>query len=679
MSSVTTTTTPDLCTQWTQLSNDELTPDSVERLLKPIHDDLWVAAACVDRITDDVTVQRSLLDLGLRRTEPASERSREAFEDSFSGAIGDEDESDTGNEVGGSQPSEYTEAQKHAALVVYFRQESADAQLCRIRDVLLDRLDRLNTFVDICKEFPSKSDDDSLDDEWADDPWADETGAAGPASTPAPSTSYDPPIALSEFLTDDLFGISCMLASHEQFGALRILLERHGSYLWPYRLEILHHIPEHTSPLLYKDVLPMYDPITSQEQTPGNKPWRTELDFAQKSSTRAVLAECGEPLVVAPVSETVNGVSPHAELLTSVELAAWYRERVDLIISATGMLDAALSLVQHGASQGLPGLDQLGEDLSLLVRLVYDVPSSVEHADDEWTLDRWTSMDPPSVVRAYLKYSTPATIAKDINRLVMPYLFVAESRAERAGRPDPSLATNLLYDYILSAPLNIVQAIFEASKPTLPPAERLIRNDEDMIRLALSCLYGSDSLDQWSTMSRIFECLPAWETEGNGEDDADAADTTIASLGAFVTPTTSRPRCTPSDLLIFFKPLPWSSLSHALDILDVHLESGEILSRWGVPAPLKWFLQSNADIQEQRAWANRLARRADASEDKLETQEDWVWLLEDMLKLSGSGESDARGAFCFLSRDDIVRIFFSGLLSTGSKCLYSACKDVRYR
>ena len=37
-----------------------------------------------------------------------------------------------------------------------------------------------------------------------------------------------------------------------------------------------------------------------------------------------------------------------------------------------------------------------------------------------------------------------------------------------------------------------------------------------------------------------------------------------------------------------------------------------------------------------------------------------------MLKLAGSGEGDSRSAFCLLSRDDIIRTFFSGLLSTGS-------------
>ena len=195
----------------------------------------------------------------------------------------------------------------------------------------------------------------------------------------------------------------------------------------------------------------------------------------------------------------------------------------------------------------------------------------------------------------------------------------------------------------------------------------IFERDEDMARLALACLYGSDKLDEWPTMSRIFECLPAWETPGDDDEDSDEADTTIASLGDFVTPSTTRPRATPSDLLLFFKPLPITSLSRALDVLDVHLESGEILSRWSVPAPLCWLLQSNANINEQRSRANRMARRANAADDQLDTQEDWEWLLEDMLKLASSDEGDSRSAFCLLSRDDVIRIFFSGLLSTGSK------------
>jgi neuroblastoma-amplified sequence len=333
------------------------------------------------------------------------------------------------------------------------------------------------------------------------------------------------------------------------------------------------------------------------------------------------------------------------------------------------MVDIALAIIQHGASQGVPDLDELGEELSLLARLVYDAPQPYGgDIDDDWTLAHWNAMDPTAVVRAYLAHSTSETVSKDIRKLVIPYLFVLESRAERLGHPDPTLPNSLLYEYILSAPLDLTAAIFEASKPTLPAAQRLIRNDEDIARLALACLYGSECLDEWTTMSRIFECLPAWDIS-RGKNEADEADTTIASLGAFVTPSTSHPRCTASDLLVFFNPLPVSSLSRALDILDVHLESGEILARWNVPAPLRWFLHSNNDAAEQRAWANRMARRAGGPGDHLDTREDWDWLLKDMLKLSGTGESGLKGAFGLLHRKEVIRIFFGGLLSTGSKCL----------
>ncbi|KAI0931911.1 hypothetical protein AcW2_000682 [Taiwanofungus camphoratus] len=658
----TTTAVEQLCTQWTRLADDELTTEQIERLLKPVHDDLWVAAACVDRLLDDETLQRPLLDLGIERTQGALQRSKGAYENpQYDADEHDEGEADVELR---STDEQGMEQRRHVFLVSHFCDEPADAQLCLIRAVLLDRLDRLNTFVEICKVIPAEeATADGLDDEWTDDPWADET--AEPLQGSSSALPGPPPISLSTFLTADLLQIACLLASLEYFPALRVLMERHGLCLWPYRFAILDSVPEHALASHFRELLPSYDASVDIEQKMKVEPWRSELDFSEDSRVKTALNDCGVCLTVGHSQETAGGFVPHAEPLPSSDLAAWYRDRVDLIISSTGMVDASLSLIQHAASQGLPGLDEVGEELSLLSRLVYDTPLSDKDADEEWTLARWKSMEPSAAVRAYLAHSTPEMVAKDINKLVMPYLFVLESRAERAGRPDSSLPNRLLYEYILNAPLDIVAAIFEASKPTLPLIQRLLRNDEDMARLALACLYGSDSLDEWATMSRIFECLPAWNILEQDEDEADEAETTITSLGAFVTPTTTRPRCTPADLMVFFNPLPSSSLSHALDVLDVHLESAEILARWSVPAPLRWFLCSNSSIAEQRSWASRMARRAGGSHDQPESQDDWEWLLEDMLKLSGSGESGSRSAFCLLSRDDVIRIFFSGLLSTG--------------
>ena len=653
MSTATTSSTPDAPSQWIALADNEVSIDCVEKLLKPIHDDLWVSAACLDRILEDATVQRALLELGVERTSSSIARAR-----ACSSFVGSDEEEETG------RVRELDERTRHASLLSYFVAESADAQLCRIRAALFERLDRLNTWVEICQEAPAdeEGEADAIDEEWEDDPWADGDAAL----IQPPSKPGKAPIPLSEFLATGLVETACALASQEHFAALRILVGRYGTTLWPYRFSILGCIPEYATAAEYRDLLPSCDPSFGMEQKPQSKPWREEMDYSETSDCIRALDECGVPRFGSSTATGPSFPSTKTPLLSS-ELSSWYLQRIDHVLLSTGMADAALVLAQHAASQGVAGLDEVGEDLSLIARLVYDAPQGAESAAEDWSLVRWRSMSPENIVRAYLAHSTEASVAQDIQKLVIPFLFVLESRSERTGKSDPLLIPRVLEDYILNAPLDIVAAIFEASKPTLTQGRRIIKDDEDMARLALACLYGSDKLDEWPTMSRIFECLPAWETPGDDEEDSDEADTTIASLGDFVTPSTTRPRATPSDLLLFFKPLPITSLSRALDVLDVHLESGEILSRWSVPAPLCWLLQSNANINEQRSRANRMARRANAADDQLDTQEDWEWLLEDMLKLASSDEGDSRSAFCLLSRDDVIRIFFSGLLSTGSK------------
>lgn len=643
-------------TYWTTLTDDDLTVDVVEKLLSSIEDDLWVAAACVDRVLDDVKVQQSLLQVGIARTANAVERSKDAV--AFA--------SDKPNAPQSSERQDLENPKAERSfddtLAAHFRGVPADAQLCTMRAVLLDRLDRLNTYVEFCEEAPRTQKDEEGDviEEWEDDPWGDGEAEAGSSKSANEANPTIPlPITLSNFLTTSLLTSACLLASLQWFGALRIMFQRHGS-LSPSRLVIISSIPEHVHPLDDGGIFDIYPNIDLP--TTGIR-WRAERDWSETPEVQNVLTSIIPTHI--PLSEPGSQSS-----FTAEELSSWYRSRVDEIISTTGFIDTALVTIQHGASQGIPGLDELGEELSLLSRLVYDAPQGPDIND--WTLSGWRSMESTAVMGAYLAHSTPESLPKDIAHLVMPYLYVLEARTERAGNPDPQLATRLLYNYILSAPLEMAAAIFEASKPTLPAAQRLIRDDEDIARLALACLYGNDSLDQWSTMSRIFECLPAWDISRDEDDNADAVDTTILSLGAFVTPSTLQPRCTSTDLLLFFKPLPLTSLSRALDILDVHLESGEILSRWSVPAPLRWFLQSNADGTEQRSWANRMARRAGGSKDRLDTTEDWEWLLEDMLKLSSTGDSGLKGAFGLLSRKEIMRIFFSGLLSSGSQYPFSS-------
>ncbi|KAG6862423.1 hypothetical protein C0995_011863 [Termitomyces sp. Mi166 len=657
-------------TYWTTLSDHELTVDNVTYTLGLVPNDLWVVAAASDRVVDVVEVQRTLLEIGIARTDAALKRSQEVASSSHvaQALVPAEDGPVKMSEdvTGGGSVSDMLHA--------YFEAAPQDAQLCNLRATLLHRLDRLNTFVEISRCAPPPDSRDNLEDEveeWEDDPWANETADS---SMDVKTKLWEQfPIPLSAFLVEDLYQISCQLASWQWFDAVQTLQTRHRLILWPLRLAILDSVPEHVHPTNFREILPEFDVSLNSEPELAGRPWRIEDDWSELGWVQTVLKNIPSVDLVGywRAESTLNHCISRS-LLTANDLSKWYKSRVDKIINATGLIDIALATIQYGASQGIPDLDEIGEELSLLSRLVYDTPRGPD-VDDDWTLYRWSSMEPSAVVRAYLAHSTSESISKDISRLVLPYLFVLESRAERGGTPDPELPNRLLYEYILSAPLEIAAGIFEASKPTLPMSQRLIKDDQDIARLALACLYGSDSLDEWSTMSRIFECLPAWDIPQDEDNDEDVADTTISSLGAFVIPSKDHPRSTPFDLLVFFKPLPIASLSRALDILDVHLESGEILSRWSVPAPLHWFLQSNGDIKEQRAWANRMARRAGGSNDQLDSKEDWEWLLEDMLKLTGKGDTGLPGAFGLLSRDDVLQLFLSGVLSTGR---FDIAKDI---
>jgi hypothetical protein len=658
-----------LCDVWTGISDGQLTVDHVQNTLKSVQgSDLWVVVACVDRLVDDVAVQRVLLEYGIERTQRALDRAKAAYELPTSPG---EDE-DVSMELRRSGKESSSVERPLDSLTAHFRVVQEDAQLCRLRDVLLERLDRLNTYVEICKEASVAEIGETEDspNDWEDDPWME-----GGESTPAQQVQSvaQLPVSLPSFLLDDLLRTARLLASAQLFSALKILLDRHANQLWPYRFLILSNIPEHSNPSQLRDLLPRIDHSTHRELVPTSKPWRPDSDWCQSSGMVEAVELSGVSLLV-PYSLKPYDDRGQSGALSSSEVTRWYVERVDHIISSTGMVDIALATIKHGASQGVRDVQEFEEDLNLLSRFLYGSPRGNKGLDEDWTLDRWKSMDPPGVIRACLADSTSVSVAADVMNLVMPYLSILESRASRIGHPDPTLFNRLLYDYILTAPLEMVGAIFEASKPTLPLADRIIRDDEDMARIALACTYGSSSSDGWAIMSGIYECLPSWDPAKYDDSGRDTAQDSLDGLGAFVTPTTTDSRCSPPDLFAFFEPLPFPSLSYILDVLDVHLESGEILSKWGVPVPLRWFLQSCNDVSEQRAEASKMARRAVGTEDRLNTVENWEWLLDDMLKLSTTKETGLRSAFGLLSREEVVRIFLTGLLTTGSKSIRSyAC------
>ncbi|TYJ54672.1 hypothetical protein B9479_004706 [Cryptococcus floricola] len=516
-----------------------------------------------------------------------------------------------------------------------------------------------------------------LDDPWGedegeerttilDDPWAEqspeistkEVSEADEEEESEHSEIESLPLGLFQFLTQPLPLSALELASAVALGALQMICQRHWQELYPYRFSILEAVPGWVQPseLLEADLLPK---LGAEDVETWVAP--LEADEALPPPP-AIIKSLYIPL---SLSATPVSLPSRPTPMSSEDLAGWYTSHT-LSLDSLGLLDIQLAWVQHGASLGVPSLDSLGEDLSLLSRLVYDGNLTPEqHA--RWNLASWRSAQEDDVVNAYLSESVPESIAGDIRSLLMPYLYVLESRAERAGKPSSKLVEDYLNSAILSLPLHLALPVFEASKATIPSAERIIKNDLEVARLALACLYGSQERGSvvWGSMSSIFECLPVWELTGADAADEELTSTTIDSISAFVRPSASATEPpTKKDLLIFFHPLPFASLSRALDILDVQLESGEILARWGVEQRLGELLGVTGDKKEQTDLANKLVRQGGSSLAGAR-EEGWRRLWDDMQRLA-SGEGLLKGALGTLTLQERGRIYLGGLLSSGN-------------
>ncbi|CDZ97083.1 Uncharacterized conserved protein (Neuroblastoma-amplified protein) [Phaffia rhodozyma] len=506
-----------------------------------------------------------------------------------------------------------------------------------------------------------------------------------PVVIPRPSSPL--PFTLVELLTNPALHLALLLTTPTQLPNLLILIKHLHSELVPYRFSILEAIPDWVPPEEFHSILPRCEPFGEKETE-----WATQLISSsdnQDDWTWEAFAQ--ESLQSSNGSLSIDTTySPKPFPATASEVSDWYRSRVESIEANSGLVDISLVYVQHAASLSVPNLDSLGEDLSLLSKLIYDAPSIASTSvlqgykngkpepssmlvdKDDWTLARWRTSSPEEITAGYLRFATPSTIIPLFQSLVFPYLYVLVSRSERTENPNPGLPSQLVQSWLLSAPLDLAAQVFAASKAILPEHERILKRDDEVSRLALSILYGSTATNRWDVMSSIFECMPAWEFGPDDREDGEG-ETTLLALAQFLKPSPAAPPPPPAELLTFFKPLQPPALSELLDTLDVHLTSAEMLAKWGVPAPLGWFILSAQDKREQLAWATRLARRggekaeavakATTVRGKARAGGDWEALLSDMKKLRGVGGG---GTFGMLEEVEIVKIYFGGLLSFGN-------------
>lgn len=686
--------------RWIDCTPQEWTAAIAHELIQLLESDdrFLIDAACETR-AENSEAQLAILNAGIAAVERALSQSSSTGSSPLTllhRAAGDSSDKDA--------PAARTGLQR------LVEQDANIKELFEQRHQLLLLQDKTRTWIEMYQSIPQEpptsintrtqgdsndAQSDEVEDSWQfeeEEPNSDEDtlgeAQARDMQHDGQSDSTKRPSSLPEFLDEPLDSIAFQIAAVGNIQNLKRILQRHANELRPARLAIIDSIPLFCDVDEYLDLLPRYDPrIQAHLEGQEDKAWRhAKQDRRADSIIRDIL-----------------GATPEVEHSTERNvLADWYKSRVLRMDTETGHIENSLSLVQQGASQDLPGLDALGEQLSLLSRLVYDHSSASVRAIkrpflEDWSLHKWQISSEEAIVDAYLSASTEESIASDIRTRLLPYLYVLESQRERAGQPDPELHNKMLFDWMLQKvsskdPISfgLVARIFELSKPDLPTNQRIIRSNVTLAQLALACCYGHQGVGTSTVqhMLRIFECLPSFEDQMQEISGEEHNQTMVALLESLSVDSASQnPSDLPRQLFAQFQTWKVPALSRALDVLDLHLEAAEIFSRWNSPAPLVFFVRLSEDEKMQRLWADRLAKtsaaavKATSGQNRLgqdfQDEDEWISLLDDLCRLGGKGEyseTEAKPAFSQLNQREITKIFFGGLLSSASR-LTSCAED----
>ena len=230
------------------------THELLEKTLRPITDDAWVASVCSYATTDDKELQQAIIRIGLERTRRVqAEEEEEGMPLKMATTDSDRSSQDT---IGPLRQA---------------RQRLGTFQ---------HRLSTFELLLDAAVQIPAGDADkpNAEEDEEMeiDDPWAESTDDEEGGLEDIAMTSTLP-LKLSKFLEDPLEVSAIDLASHCEISALRILFNRHAVELYPYRVSIIEAIPPHVHPSSFEDLLPVTDAETTSERIPTGFVWNAHL------------------------------------------------------------------------------------------------------------------------------------------------------------------------------------------------------------------------------------------------------------------------------------------------------------------------------------------------------------------------------------------------------------------
>uniref|UniRef100_A0A8C2PVG0 NBAS subunit of NRZ tethering complex n=1 Tax=Cyprinus carpio TaxID=7962 RepID=A0A8C2PVG0_CYPCA len=450
---------------------------SIQDYLSKIKKRSWVLHECVERVPENVDAAKELLQYGLKGTDLEALFAIGEGEDQGRFILsGDLDLDDapyedfvsTEEEMEQRKEREAKKRQELLKKVDFSKLTLEQKELCRSRLKLLCYLDRLATYEEIL---------------------------GGPH---AAEQRFDAEF-FKKFRNQNIVLSARTYARESNVQALDILFTYHGSELLQHRLAVLCNFPETTSPHEYSDLLPKagVDKKGNLAFIPWEESRHRDLDWCEVPECRGVVEpnpvdDCHFLFEEQPELERFRSAKPSITLLTE-----WYLTRAQDIESNSRQVDCALSLVRLGKEQNIPGLEVLCDDLVTMETLVYETS-----CDLSLTLKELQQLRDIDKLRLLMKNSSEDRYVRNSFQWMVPFLHRCEG--QRVGS-----ASALLREYLVTLAkddLTLPLKMFQHSKPDCHP--KVIGDSDQLMSVALECIYSCERDDQLALCYDILECLP---------------------------------------------------------------------------------------------------------------------------------------------------------------------------
>ncbi|KAM4522694.1 NBAS subunit of NRZ tethering complex isoform 2-T2 [Odontesthes bonariensis] len=536
---------------------------SIQDYLSKIRKRSWVLHECVERVPENVDAAKELLQYGLKGTDLEALIAIGNREDGGRFIMpGDvdleeipyEDILPDDEELERKKEKENRKKRELLAKVDFSRLTLEQKELCRSRLKLLSYLDRLETYEEIL---------------------------GGPH---AAEQKYDAEF-FKKFRSQNIVLSARNYARESNVQALDILFTYHGAELLQHRLAILYNFPETTSPHEYTILLPeaCLDDGGELVLIPWDEQRHREMDWCEAEECRAVLDQNSlddDSLLYeeAPDLLRFRTATPSIELLTD-----WYQTRAQGIDSCSRQVDCALSLVRLGKEREIPGLELLCDNLVTMETLVYETSCELSV-----TLKDLQQLGDIDKLRLLMKNSSTERYVKDAFQWMVPFLHRCEGQREDAAK-------SLLAEYLVSLAqqdLTLPLIIFQHSKPDCQ--QKIIGDPDQLMEVAMECIYSCERDDQLSLCYDILECLPQ---RGFGPETGITA-----------------------------------SLHDRVDKLEKHLSVVEVLEKHSLQKPISFVKNSQNSEEEAHQLMIKLCRHTGR---KIPPVSEMVWrgLLQDLLDM----------------------------------------------